>query len=345
MNKQLPTIKQWKDLYTTAIKFQEMECWNWMWDTDLFGVQNPENGETGYCCIMGGAGEHFALAVYLGSEGLYSYLELQSGKDYPSLDDILSHQNLLMASFEEKSFLQKEDFQTIQKIGLKINNSHLWPLFRSYQPGYHPWFLTAVEAKYLTLCLDQAMEVAIRFKQDPNLLTPRTSNHYLVRVPKKEGTGFTWKDLWIEPLPLAKNGIILKSLDKDLLKQINRRHLPYQGTWEADFFYYPRAVQDKGERPYYPYVFFWVDHHSGFILDYHLAKPDQCFIEFQQQFYKIAMNMKILPQEIFVKKEETYRLIKPIASELKINLRMVKSLKMLDSAKDSMVRFINDEEG
>jgi hypothetical protein len=57
------------------------------------------------------------------------------------------------------------------------------------------------------------------------------------------------------------------------------------------------------------------------------------------------MNMKILPQEIFVKKEETYRLIKPIASELKINLRMVKSLKMLESAKDSMVRFINDEEG
>jgi len=73
MNKQLPTINQWKELYKTAIKFQRMECWNWMWDTDLFGVQNPENGEIGYCVIMGGAGEHFALAVYLGSEGLYSY--------------------------------------------------------------------------------------------------------------------------------------------------------------------------------------------------------------------------------------------------------------------------------
>ena len=45
MNKQLPTFNQWKKLYKTAIKFQRMECWNWMWDTDLFGVQNPENGE------------------------------------------------------------------------------------------------------------------------------------------------------------------------------------------------------------------------------------------------------------------------------------------------------------
>ena len=344
MNKQSPTIKQWEDLYTAAIKFQEMGCWNWMWDNDLFGVQNPENGEVGYCCVMGGAGEHFALGVYLGSEGLYSYLELQSKKGYPSLEEILSHQNLLMASFEEKDFLQKEDIKIIKKVGLKLNNPRLWPLFRSYLPGYHPWFLTVAEAKYLTLCLYQAMEVAIRFKQNPNLLTPRTNNHYLVRVPKKEATGFSWKDLWIEPLPLAKDEIILKSLDKELLNKINRRHLPHQGTWEADFFYYPRAVQDKGERPYFPYVFFWVDHHSGFILDHHLAKPEQCFREFQQQFYKIIMNMEILPQEIRVKKEDTFRLIKPIASELKINLRKVKNLKMLDSAKSSMYRFINDDE-
>jgi hypothetical protein len=344
MNKQLPTTKQWKELYKAAIKFQRMECWNWMWDTDIFGVQNPENGEIGYCCIMGGAEEHFALAVYLGSEGLYGYLELQSKKDYPSLGDMLSHQNLLMASFEDKYFLQKEDLQIIQKIGLKVNPSHLWPIFRSYQPGYHPWFLTAAEAKYLTLCLHQAMELAIRFKQNPDLLTPRTHNHYLVRVPKKEANGFTWKDLWIEPLPLAKNEIILKSLDKELLNQINRKNLPHQGIWEADFFYYPRAVQDKGGRPYFPYVFFWVDHHSGFILDHYLAKPDQCFLEFQQQFYHIAMNMKTLPQEILVKKEETFKLIEPIASELKINLRRVKNLKMLDSAKASMLKFINDEE-
>ena len=345
MNNQSPTINQWKDLYQAAIEFQRMACWNWMWDTDLFGVQNPEDGETGYCCIMGGAREHFALAVYLGSEGLYGYLELQSKKNYPTLEGMLNHQNLLMASFEGKHFLQKEDFQTIKKIGLKLNNSYLWPLFRSYQPGYHPWFLTAAEAKYLTLCLYQAMEVAIRFKQDPNLLTPSTNNHYLVRVPKKEATGFSWKDLWIEPLPLAKNEIILKTLDKELLNQINRKHLPHQGTWEADFFYYPRAVQDKGERPFYPYVLFWVDHHSGFILDHHLTKPDQCILEFQERFYNTIMNMKILPQEILVKKEETFRLIEPIALELQINLRRVKNLEMLDSAKASMYKFINNEEG
>jgi len=345
MNNQSPTNNQWKDLYKAAIEFQRMECWNWLWDTDLFGVQNPEDGEIGYCCIMGGAREHFALAVYLGSEELHGYLELQSRRTYPTLGDMLNFQNLLMASFEEKSFFLKEDFQVIKQIGIELDKSHLWPLFRSYQPGYHPWFLTAAEVKYLTLCLYQAMEVAIRFKQDPKMLTPRARNHYLVRVPKKAATGLSWKDLWIKPLPLTKDEIILKSLYKGLIEEINRKNILRQGTWEADFFYYTRAVKDKGERPFYPYVLFWVDHHSGFILDHHLTKPDQSIVEFQQQFYNIVMEMETLPQEILVKKEETFRLIEPIALELKINLRRVRNLEMLDSAKVSMYKFINGEEG
>ena len=117
MNDKLASIQEWKDLYDAAIEFKRKECWNWMWDYDLFGVQNPVTGEMGYCCVMGGAGEFFALAVYLGSEGLNGYLELQSKKNYPSLEDMLNLQKLLMASFEDRKYLQKEDFQVIKKIG------------------------------------------------------------------------------------------------------------------------------------------------------------------------------------------------------------------------------------
>ena len=116
MNDKPPSIQEWKDLYEAAIEFKKIKPWNWMWDTDIFGVQNPITGETGYCCVMGGAGEHFALAVYLGSEGLNGYLKLQSKKNYPSLEDMLNFQKLLMASFEDREYLQKEDFQLIKDL-------------------------------------------------------------------------------------------------------------------------------------------------------------------------------------------------------------------------------------
>ena len=338
MNDKPPSIQEWKDLYEAAIQFKKMKCWDWMWDTDLFGVQNPITGEIGYCCVMGGAGEHYALAVYQGSEGLYGYLSLQSGIK-PSLQDILSLQKLLMASFEDRELLQKEDIQLTKKFDLKFSGPDSWPLFRSYLPGYHPWYLTDEEAKYLTLCLWQAIDVSLRFKDDPRKLAPHMGNHYLVRVPKKDKTGLSWRDVWMEPLPLQKGEIIVEPIDEVRLEKIKRRIPNRQGVWEVDYFYYPNPIQEKKDRPYYPYITLWVDQHSGFILSHHLDKPAECMSEFQRNFFKLAEKKKILPREILVKKEETLKLLEPIASELGINIRRVKKLEMLEEAQASMRQF------
>ena len=346
MNDKKPSIEEWKDLYAAAIEFKEIKCWDWMWDTDIFGVQNPINGEIGYCCVMGGAGEHFALAVYLGSEGLNGYLKIQSGKTYPSLEEVLDSQNLLMVSFEDRKYLEKEDLQLIKELGLKFKGRHSWPLFRSYQPGCHPWFLTSKEVLYLALCLRQAIEVSLRFKNNPRMFTPPTENRYLVRVPQKEKDSLSWKDIWMEPLPLAKAEISVEPTERqrNCLERVKTGISHRQGIWEADFFYYPHAVkEEEDERPFYPYITLWVDHYSGFIFGHYLAKPAECIEEFSGQFLKIAEEMEYLPQEILVKKEETFQLLKPLTSELRINLKKVKKLKMLEEAKASMFKFTAGE--
>lgn len=123
MNDKPPSIQEWRDLYNAAIEFKKIECWNWMWDSDIFGVQNPVTGEIGYCCVMGRAGELFALTVFLDSEGLDGYLKIQSGEFNSFPEDMLNLQKCLTASFEDKKILQKEDFQVIKKVGKSLSSS------------------------------------------------------------------------------------------------------------------------------------------------------------------------------------------------------------------------------
>ena len=331
-----PSIQGWRDLYGAAMEFKKIACWNWMWDSDVFGVQDPVSGEVGYCCIMGRAGEHFALAVFLGSEGLEGYLKIRSEETSLFPMDVILLQKCLMASFEDRRFLQKRDLQVIKTLGLKFRGRKSWPLFRSYLPGYHPWYLNSEEAKYLTVALRQAINVSLRFKDNPELFTPLMENQYLVRVSEKEKVGLRWRDKWLKPLPLKKE-IPIEPVDADRVEYIERMNLLHRGIWEVDFFFFPEAVQDGEERPYHPYVILLVDHDSGLILNCHLAKPNEYVSDFPKQFLRSIEGIGTMPREILVKKEEVAKLLEPTASRLRIKLRNVKRLTALEEALDGML--------
>ncbi|MFQ5814136.1 MAG: hypothetical protein ACE5I2_13255, partial [Anaerolineae bacterium] len=144
MMEKSPTKADWQALYQAALEFKEIEAWTWMYDSDVFGVQDPATGEIGYCCIMGNLGEMFALALYLGSEGLESYMRVASEPPQISAEalETMLLQKCLIVSFGGREELTKEDRQVIKRLGLKFRGRTAWPLFRSYRPAYHPWYLT-----------------------------------------------------------------------------------------------------------------------------------------------------------------------------------------------------------
>jgi hypothetical protein len=103
-------------------------------------------------------------------------------------------------------------------------------------------------------------------------------------------------------------------------------------------------VREKEERPYYPYVILCVDQYSYFILDSHLGKPAECLFNFAEQFLKLIESTKFLPREVLVKKEEAFKLLKPVTSRLGIRLRNVKRLPALEQARASMFDFFTKRE-
>ncbi len=335
MTEDSPTLEEWRELYQAAIHVKELAPWEWMEEADLFGVQNPETDELGFVSIMGMLGEHYAVALYLGPEGLYGFWDLENAGPFMPAEQLFEIPQL-QASFEDRDVLHKQDRAIIKELGLKFRGRQAWPLFRSYHPGFFPWFLNAAETRFLTYALEQTLDVAPRFRQDPSLLEPSNDDHYLVRVPRQKGGNLTWEDRSMrvpppEPsqIPITINGQLLQALQS----------LPQsKHEIELDFFKFPAPVQERGARPIYPYMLLIVDAQSGAVLGHDLLTPDPSLEAMwglipEKVLYQLA-GVGIVPKAVRVRSELLLQLLQPLAEELPFKVKQSETLPSLDSAKE-----------
>jgi hypothetical protein len=340
MKKSEPSLKDWKSLYDAAIAFRKIEPWEWMKETDIFGVQNPQTGEVGYCCIMGELGEVLAIAVYLGTEGLDGYLNIRRGQIQYDDPDSLFIQNCLMLSFENRKLVQEDDREIINELGLKFRGKNAWPVFRRYEPGYFPWFLNRDEVIYMMNALQQATDICLRFKDDAKLFRAPVKNHYLIRVAEEKNGRVSWKDEWRKPSPPEKKDQgLYKPVDEVRIQRLKKTVKSTPAIWEIDFFYAPTPVLEV-ERPFFPYAIMIIDHDTGFILDMHLAETRSYQKEFLEKFLNCIETTSVIPLEILARKEEVLKLLEIYASRLNIRLSRVKKLKNIDHARREMAKHL-----
>lgn len=337
MENSKPTVDELKALYDAAIEFRKIEPWKWVTENDLFGVQNPQTSEIGYCCIMGKLGEMLAMAVYHATEGLLGYLKILNNQVKPEDPDSLYIQDCLIVSFENKGFVEKEDIQLIYKLGYKFRGRNAWPMFRSYKPGYFPWFLSRDEVLSMTDALIQAKDVCQRLKENNKMLLAPKQKQYLVRVPEVKGDTVDWKDEWREPAPVKIENYFNEPVDEISVQRIKNTIKQVTAVWEIDFFFAPTPIREGG-RPFFPQAIMIADHDTGFIHDVHLAQVDTCQKEFSEKFLLSMENTLVMPMEILVRKEDVAKLLEPYTSRLNIKLSKTKKLQNVDNAIKSMTR-------
>jgi len=219
------SLKAWKDLYESALRYRDLKPWGFLGDDALFGVKDPVTGHIGYCCVLGTLGEVLGLCIYRGSEGLNFYQRLQSGDLTPEDEDVFTMQNALLIEFTDRSELEKEDLSIIKALNLKIRGRKQYPIARSFLPGYPPWFLTENEVHFLTFALSCACDLFEDYKKDPMTLESVEEGHYLVYVPHEgEKESVSWRKQCLKPGPLAEPvipQIVLNELQLQKIKKIN----------------------------------------------------------------------------------------------------------------------------
>jgi hypothetical protein len=331
----------------------------------VFGVEDPDTGEIGFVSVMGSVGEYEAVSVYPGAEGIYGFIDFQA--DQSASPDRLLEIPQLQLSFSESKFLEKRDRELLKASGLKFTGRK--PLFRSYRPGYLPWFITLDEARLLIHALSQTLEMTKRFAIEPVTFPDEGDGEmesFLVRVPRKENAsrkedisdgedpsqrkdteqsrpaGFVWEDqIKLISRPILPS--IETSIDSVLLSDL--KSIPLSAMQlEADVFMGPGSVGKPHERPLALYMLMLADRFSGFILGFEALSAEHSlntmYASAPETIARLLWQNKALPKQIIVRSDLMLSLLEPLEKELKIQIRRANKLPSIDEAAGSLTQWL-----
>jgi hypothetical protein len=341
MNEVAPTNEDWKRLYEVSMRLKDLAPWRWMAETDIFGVQDPETKEIGFVSIMGGAGEHFAVAVYLGAEALVGFWSLQDEEAF--VPERLLEIPQLQASFEDRNTLEKPDLDTIKRLGLKFRGKNAWPQFRSIRPGFFPWYLEGAECRFLAIALEQTLDVAPRSSGDTSLLQPAGNDEYLIRTLRRDEGSYEWGDRIMQVLPPVSRPLQISVNIAELsgLQQPPQSKLKI----ELDFFMLPSPIQEGDSRPFFFYMLMGVESKGGLVIFHEILKPETSLEALRASIPATLVHLLassgMVPGEIKVRSSLLRCLLEPLAQELSFKLKQVKTLPSLDPAKASVLQSLD----
>jgi hypothetical protein len=340
-----PTEKEWKRLYELAAELKSLAPWEWMDETEIFGVENPETKEIGFVSAMGMLGEHLSIGVYLGAKGLYGFWDFQTvGHEADPL--ALFEIPQLQVSFEDREALEKQDRDVMKKLDLKFRGAQNYPIFRSIHPGFLPWFITSEEAQMLIYVIEQSLEVAPRVRENPKILDDESdveNEVCLVRVAEKQGAKLIWRDE-IREIPPPDDEEFTVQIPQELIDALNAFPQSPNLILEIDLFTMPNPVAERGKRPFFPKMLMLADARNGMIAGFQMIEPkettDEIHKEIAANLIDALQKLEVRPKEIRVADEGLFDTFKGCNQLLNIKLRLTDELRAIDAAREGMFGFL-----
>ena len=332
-------------LYNLADELYRLGPWHWMDETQLIGLRHPDTGELGWMSMMGAAGNHTSLAVYVGEEPVsrFNVIQQTAGDEGGLAEDdalrLIMEAGQLQVSFERRDELFKDELAEIKSLGRKYRGDN-WPCFRSFHAGRAPKRATEEEIVWLACALENLAAVAPALRDDPFAILQTVRGETLVLT--RELAEGNWRDAWTpedtrtyqwpEPEPEAF-----------MIEKVRRN--PKALDVECVFRFFPSPIGAPGKSAVFPYVLLCVDRASGFVLGFELLSVEsQSFAEMIASvpgcFLRLLDRHNVRPVSIRVPNASTHALLTRTAGALGIALQQSRHLPALTEALDSMMGFM-----
>ena len=324
----------WLALFEAARNFYHLAPWQWMADTDLFGIVNPDNQEKCVATVMGQQGGFFAIGFYRGKQGFLSYQLLQSEEDLHDPDRPMYEQDCLMVSFDDLDNCDPEDKALLDSIGFDLQGMDRIPGVRSYRKGMMPWAPNLEEVRFLGLALRQAAEVAQTFQEDPNHFTAPAGEKGKLRFFTFEGGN--WVANWDQP-----DGLFNLSPDRFAIPdslEARLQQLP-QGKdmlLFEQFFLESPTMDPRVDRPFFGQVLVLLNLEKAQFAGADSTLPGEFLEQGAERIVEMWEAAGTKPGTLVVSTKENYLLLQPLARKAGIEIHLDPEVQVLQGIKEAL---------
>ena len=333
----------WLGFFQAAETFRDMAAWEWMRSGDIFGVQDPLSGEIGWCCITGSGGQVFALAVYPGTEGYQSLVMMEMAAEDGRIVNERNAglaQQVLMVEFANRNEMEEADLKLLKQLGIKCRGAFQWIRPREMRDSYYPFHLTDDRARFLTLALQQAVDVSRRVLDDDlPLLVDDSGDCLLVRVPRETPQGLAWDDTYLPEPPRMPESH--REINPELVKKAKKAKLKVEQRALCVSLSYPQSIikgEKKQDRPYFPRLCLWVDYASAFVMGLEIFSPEDFPGKFDVKFIEKLNTLGFIPSQVIANSLLAYYTLEPLAEALGIQLVYAPDVEAFKEVDDFMRR-------
>lgn len=328
---------QWLQFINAANALNAEAAWKKIPEEEIFAVKNSD-GVTCYVSVLGPDMDVDGFLAYRGPHGLMTLAMLQMGELDQDEEGYILAQDALMVSFEKGSdlaeFCDEEEIELLKELTGPIEDNKIYPLARSFKPGYLPYKMDAAELDFTCLLCERLAEVGKRFAADKKCLhsnkkSPNGEQLLLTFVPDRNGNKGDWEERWFFPdaeIP-AKKPI---EVEEEVLKALKEKKK--EGTWEMVITY--TNLQQNGVRPYIPMQLVVCEKDKPVSLVDDIWEPDNLQVAAKEALLKAINSCEKLPATILCPNDALVELYGDFFKALKIKVKVTEELPTVDEVLD-----------
>jgi hypothetical protein len=337
-------LQLWKNLYTLFDEITELKPWDFLYETDIFGIKSPDTGQQYFISIMGTRGEVFGLAVYEGPLALHRFWDFYDYEAELGSDSLLLIPHTLVIR-DDRENLSNQQYNIIKKLGLKYRGRGAWPNIQKITPGFLPHNPDEKRLNDLIHILSQSINVITRARENKAFIHPieHHDDEYLIREQSQKGKNKEWTDASRRvPTPGIRQEFYYNTAHLDAFKSLS---FQYEHL-ETDLKLVPAPTKEKNLSPCFPFLLLFVEPTYGTILDFELILPSPDFTSMISRlpdliFQKITKNNS-KPRKLKFKSPYIEGVMRLIQNETNVVTEHAFHLPALDEAAQTMIEHLQN---